>query len=125
MGLREQIIDNEKALLSIEVRSSVEKLRLLISADFIEIGSSGNKFGLKEVLELLPQETNWSAKAGDFEFRLLSDYIVQLIYKAFIKKDEQDEGIYSLRTSIWKKEKSTWKIIFHQGTKVSPFEFSP
>ncbi len=121
MELIDQLIEKEKALLSNDVRSSAEKLKSFISEDFIEIGASGNVFGLKEVLEWLPENKSWSAKVSDFRFRFISDGIVQLIYKASIKHNEKEEGEYSLRTSTWKKEFGTWKIVFHQGTKISPY----
>lgn len=117
MELREQIIEKEKALLSSEVRSSVEKLKSLISEDFREIGASGANFSLKEILECLPQDKNWSAKVGDFEFRLLADDVAQLTFRAFIKHDEKDEGAYSLRTSIWRNESGTWKMVFTKEQK--------
>lgn len=124
MELREQIIEKEKELLSSEVRHSEEKLASLLSKDFKEIGASGSCCGLKEVLELCPKEENWSAQVGDFEFRMLSLDIVQLTFRTFVKRDEKDMGIYSLRSSIWRNESGTWKMVFHQGTEVPPFEIS-
>jgi hypothetical protein len=125
MELKEQIIRLEKSLLTLDVRSSKERLCKLIAADFKEIGASGAYFGLDNILERLPTEQNWTATVQDFEFRELAPEICQLVFKAFIKSNDADEGTYSLRSSLWKKYDDGWKIAFHQGTKVAPFEVSP
>lgn len=50
MKIREEIIKMETALLSSEVRSSVEKVRQFLSEDFREVGAGGAYFGFNEVL---------------------------------------------------------------------------
>ena len=122
MSLAETIIDKEKALLTWEVRSSADKLKSLLSVEFREMGASGVYFGLSEVLESLPSEENWSCKTKDWEFRMLSDNVVQTIHRAFVVHFEGDEGVYSRRTSIWRNESGEWKMIYHQGTKIEPFQ---
>ncbi|MEM7208226.1 MAG: DUF4440 domain-containing protein [Pseudomonadota bacterium] len=122
MSLAEIIIEKEKALLTFGVRSSIESLRSLLSSEFKEVGASGAYFGLSEVLECLPAEESWSCKTQDWEFRLLSIDIVQTIHRAFVVHFDGDEGTYSRRSSIWRKESNEWKMIYHQGTKVEPFE---
>lgn len=125
MTLAEILIKKEKALLTFDVRSSVEKLKSLLSNEFKEVGASGAYYGLSEVIECLPAEENWSCKTQDWEFRLLSSDIAQTIHRAFIVHFDGDEGVFSRRTSIWKKESGEWKMIYHQGTKVEPFEIKP
>lgn len=123
MENRELLINNEKALLTYEVRRSPERLRVLISDDFREIGASGACFGLAEVLESAPLNTqNWSAVAQNFDCRQLSDYIAQVVFQCIITHDMDSEPVYSLRSSIWRLEGERWKLVFHQGTKVSPFD---
>ncbi len=120
------LIKNEKALLTSEVRSSPQQLRALISEDFREIGSSGEYFGLPEVLENLPPKAqNWSAVAQNFECRELSENIVQVVYKCAINEEINSEPVYSLRSSIWRLKDGQWKMVFHQGTKVLPFDIVP
>jgi len=125
MALADIIIEKEKALLTLGVRSSVEKLKSLLSNEFKEVGASGAYFGLREVLECLPGDGNWSCKTQDWEFRMLNSEIAQTIHKAFIVHSDKDEGTYSRRTSIWKNESGEWKMIYHQGTKVEAFEIKP
>ncbi|MFM2486959.1 nuclear transport factor 2 family protein [Celerinatantimonas yamalensis] len=125
MNIETLIIELEKSLLTFEVRHSETELRKRIAPDFKEIGASGAYFGLENILERLPTEQTWSAIVQDFEFTQHSDDICQLIFKAFIKGNDADEGTYSLRSSLWQRFGDEWKVIFHQGTKVEPFELSP
>jgi hypothetical protein len=119
----ELLIKQEKALLTYEVRRSPEQLRSLISDDFREIGASGAYFGLAEVLENLPRSAqNWSAVAQNFECRQLSDHMAQVVFQCVITHNMDSEPVYSLRSSIWRRETGHWKMIFHQGTKVLPFD---
>jgi hypothetical protein len=122
----ELLIKNEKALLTSEVRSSPDRLRALISEDFREIGASGAYFGLPEVLENLPPNAqNWSAVAQNFECHELSENIIQVVFQCVITYELNSEPVYSLRSSIWRREDGHWKILFHQGTKVLPFDILP
>jgi hypothetical protein len=124
MELKAHIIQLEKSLLTFEVRHSEKELIKRISPKFKEIGASGDYFGLDNVLKRLPTEQTWSAVVQDFEFSQLSDDVCQLIFRAFIKSNTSDSGTYSFRSSIWKKHGDDWKMIFHQGTKVEPFDLA-
>ncbi|WP_288129841.1 DUF4440 domain-containing protein [Microbulbifer sp.] len=120
MGLKEEIISLEKALLTFEVRRSAAKLGELLSKDFKEIGASGACFGLSKILEHIPHERDWSATTQDWDFRVLSEGIVQVMYKACIEKPGSATAVYSRRTSIWRLEGESWKMVYHQGTVVAP-----
>lgn len=123
MKHHELLVKNERALLTYKVRHSPERLRSLISDDFREIAASGAYFGLAEVLETLPRSAqNWSAVAQNFECHELSDNIAQVVYQCVITHDIDSEPVYSLRSSIWRLEGGQWKMVFHQGTKVPPFD---
>ena len=122
MKLEQKILGMEKSLLTFEVRHSREKLMHLISSDFREIGASGRRFGIEEILIRLPKEEFWSCQAQDWEFRMISRDVAQVIFRAFIKHLNTDEGTYSSRSSIWVQEENCWKMIFHQGTKIDAFE---
>jgi len=124
MKLEAHIIELEKSLLTFEVRHSKEELIKRLAPEFKEIGASGAYFGLDHILQRLPTEQTWSALVQDFEFNQFSDDVCQLVFRAFIKSSDEDEGTYSLRSSFWKKFDDGWKMIFHQGTKVAPFEIT-
>ncbi|ODN43961.1 hypothetical protein BGC07_00200 [Piscirickettsia litoralis] len=116
------IKEKELALLTAEVCRSKDKLRSLLSSDFLEVGASGAYFGLNEVLEKLPAENSWQAHAQDFEFRSLAEGVVQLIFRAVIRANSESAGVYSRRTSIWRNEVCGWRMVYHQGTKTVPFD---
>jgi len=118
MKIKEELIAKEKELLLPKTRHSPIKLKELISKDFIEIGSSGRKFGRKEVLKELPREQNFRAEISDIEFRMINAGVAQLIYTAKIYHENNEQFSYSRRNSIWKIESDTWKMVFHQGTKM-------
>ena len=80
MEIEADLIEKERALLSFEVRRSPAKLRSLLSSDFLEIGASGDFFGLDSVLDCLPQESAWSAISQDFEHRRLT----LILFNSFI-----------------------------------------
>ena len=125
MNIREKIIEMEKALLSPEVRGSVEKMRQFLSEDFREVGASGAYFGFNEVMQSISNQTDWAAIPDLWEFRQLSDDIAQLMYRVKIIRGQAGEVTHSRRTSIWRKEVETWKLVYHQGTMVGPSESKP
>ncbi len=124
MDLSEHLVALEKALLTFEVRHNEEKLEQLIAPEFREIGASGAYFGLTEILQRLPEEQNWTARVQDFECYSLGKGICQLVFKAFIKHHDSDSGTFSLRSSIWRQFGDDWKVVFHQGTLVPPFNLA-
>lgn len=125
MKLEDQIIELEKSLLTREVRNSKLELRKRISPRFKEIGASGTYFGLDSILEHLPSKQSWRAVVQDFEFTQHNKDMCQLVFKAYIKSNDADEGTYSLRSSFRQKFDDDWKMIFHQATKVEPFDLRP
>lgn len=125
MSIEKEIIKKELALTTFEVRHSKQQLRSLLSTQFMEIGASGDYFGFDEVLEALPQQDSWSCHIQDIEFKEVTLEVVHLVYLAFVKHTDKDEGTFSRRSSIWRKENNDWKIWFNQGTKVAPFKLKP
>ena len=115
----------EKALLTSEVRSSVEKVRQFLSEDFREVGASGAYFGFNEVLQSITDQNDWAAFPDLWEFRQLSDDVAQVIYRVKIVRGKTGTVAYSRRTSIWRTEAGTWKLVYHQGTAVDPSESKP
>ncbi|MBM7074006.1 DUF4440 domain-containing protein [Shewanella sp. 202IG2-18] len=120
--LESEIIKLEESLFSDEVRASKIKLEQLIADEFIEVASSGIRFGKKEVLERLPTEAAPEIQATDYEVRQLADDSVMLLYQSVLKKHDVTKPIYSHRCSIWTKANNQWQMVYHQGTKCEPFE---
>lgn len=120
MKLYDLLIAKEKGLLTQEIRSSTSKLTSLLSEQFIEIGTRGNRFGLEEVLQSLPRNSEWRAEISDVEFRQIGENVAQFIYTCKIVRDQNDAGSLSKRSSIWRNELDGWKMVFHQGSKIAP-----
>lgn len=119
MTLSEKAIELEKLLMTPAARKSVATIDELLADDFLEFGGSGMSFGKSEAIEWLPEEDPERIiyEGYDFECRVLSDELFQVIYK--LKILENDAGIkYSLRSSIWKKQGNHLKMLFHQATPV-------
>lgn len=116
MDIKETIFRLEKQLQQHAVRKSTEELDVLITEDFIEFGSSGKVYTKKDVLVNLPSAPEIEFVMSDFEVRVLSSDIVQSIFKTEKTNLQTGEISKSLRSSLWRNEDGTWKMLFHQGT---------
>ena len=115
------LVSLEKQLHSSEVRSSKDKLNILLSETFIEIGASGKIFTKEEVIEYLLKSKPIKIETTEFKLNNLSSNILQLMYK---EKSELSSTNYrnTLRSSLWEKNGNNWQMIFHQGTVVNDSE---
>ncbi|MFA7285609.1 MAG: DUF4440 domain-containing protein [Candidatus Paceibacterota bacterium] len=115
--LKNTIHELETSLLKPEVRSSFDKLNLLLADDFKEFGSSGLIYDKKHILERLPSNTNNVVYiVSDFEIKILSADIIMTNFKTD-RTINDTEKVSSLRTSLWRKEENGWRMFFHQGTQ--------
>ncbi|CAI3800009.1 DUF4440 domain-containing protein [Rheinheimera sp. MM224] len=119
-ALTEHLITLELQLQQPETRRSKALLNLLIAKDFEEIAASGVRFGKAHVLQRLPEEQAPSVEAFDFEVRLLSKDLAQVLYKAKLRKAGEMQTKLSLRSSLWQLNSLGWQMVFHQGTAVLP-----
>lgn len=99
----------ERSLLDSSVRQSTEQLSKLIADDFLEFGSSGKVYNKQDCIK--PDETSRKFVVSDFKIKELSKDVMLATYKT------TEDGIASLRSSIWQRYGDEWKMIFHQGTK--------
>ncbi|MDR0670297.1 MAG: DUF4440 domain-containing protein [Treponema sp.] len=113
----------EEKLLLQKIRSSREEMEKLISPDFIEYGSSGKIYNYKGTLAYL------LANAGgaftytfiNFKTQRLSDDFILALYILEVEKNHKI--IITNRSSLWRREEyaghGIWRIVFHQGTRVT------
>ena len=99
----------ERSLLEPCVRSSTAQLNKLIADDFLEFGKSGKVYNKQDCIK--PDENLRKFAVNDFKIKELSKDVMLATYKT------TEDGIASLRSSIWKRYGDEWKMIFHQGTK--------
>jgi len=116
--LQDTIYKLETSLLQPEVRSSRDQLSTLLSDDFKEFGSSGLVYTKQDILSRLPANIDRIVYAvSDFEIKILSKDVVMSNFKVEKNTDGEESRTF-LRTSLWRKEGSDWKIFFHQGTLI-------
>jgi hypothetical protein len=109
----------EEKLLAPEIRGSREELEKLISPEFIEYGSSGKIYNYLATLTSLISNSKNKFKYSfvNFKTRRLSDDAILALY---ILETEQNHRIaITNRSSLWCWENGAWRIIFHQGTRVT------
>ena len=98
---------SEEELLVLERRlAGRDRMQELMSEDFVEIGSSGSVYDKAQVLAAIAGAPPRELQIEDFGVRLLAPDIALATYSA--------GG--SLRSSIWIRGESGWRIVFHQGT---------
>ena len=103
-----RILELERRLA--EGSCSPAELEGLLHPDFLEVGISGKTWGREETLSVLRSR---SAKQVDLVLlgdRPLARDLRQLVYWL------SSAGTSSIRSSIWRRDGSSWRILFHQGT---------
>lgn len=116
MDTLEKIKDLEIELHQEETRKNAYRLKQLLSYEFIEFGTSGKVHTYEDEISNLPQETFHKIEAFDFNMRKLSQEVIQVTYKT--KRTLENGESHALRSSLWIQENETWKMIFHQSTKL-------
>lgn len=110
------VVKLEIEILKGSIRKDPEKLNELISEDFIEFGGAGIEYNKQQIIEALLNEKNIEWDYEDLKSRNISDDVIMVNYIAI--KKENDTETKSLRTSIWKKSKDKYQMVFHQGTNI-------
>jgi hypothetical protein len=103
----------EEELLKPEVRRSPDRISQLLADDFMEIGSSGNVYDRRGIIEAMRREADTPfvrATLSDFTARWLAAEVALVTYRS------KRGGQARLRSSIWKKTQGQWLMVFHQGT---------
>lgn len=108
----------EESLLDPAVRRDGERLRSVLTEDFLEFGSSGRVWTRKSIIELLATEKNFRPPAiEDFHCSLISDKVALVTYRTLRSDGKSGEHLESLRSSIWTRQDGEWRMRFHQGTR--------
>lgn len=106
----------ERALHDPQVRADVVRLGALLDEDFSEIGSSGNVFDRAAALVEIPVDRAQVAiGSDDFSVVLLVDTLAQVRYRSWYVVDGVRQPMV-LRSSLWRRQGGTWRMVFHQGT---------
>ncbi|KZN39045.1 DUF4440 domain-containing protein [Pseudoalteromonas luteoviolacea] len=119
--LLDELISLERQLLEPNVRESKERLSVMLDDDFYEISANGLLFNKRHVLSRLPNEKVPQFYNQDFRGQMLAENIAQLTYQAAYRRNAYSNLQYSFRMSIWRKNTSSWQLLFHQGTPSPEF----
>lgn len=95
----------------------MEDFKQLLSEDFTEFGSSGKVFDKESQLSYVTEQGIPEIQMDLLEFnvKLLAVDVAHVTYISITKNEHQQV----LRSSIWKNEHGNWRMIFHQGTKMT------
>jgi len=127
-SLLELLRQQEQALHEPGVRRDASALRRLLHAEFIEIGRSGRRYDLQQMLaRLLSDEpddapTPPRIHAKDFELQILAPDLALLLYRSAHIDAQEQVHRHSRRSSLWQHVGQVWQMRFHQGTACDPFD---
>ena len=108
----------ELSLLKPEIRSSREALDKLLADDFVEFGTSGNKYTKTDILERLPNTIERvEYTVSDFSVEMPSEDVAVAKFKTERTTDGKDKVI-SQRSSHWRKTDMGWQMFFHEATPI-------
>jgi hypothetical protein len=116
--LRKELRQREEALLDPDVRRNRAQVESLLAEDFLEFGSSGRVWTRDQIFDLLATEAYSRFIIEDFKCALLSEDAALLTYRAVGMDAESGDRTASLRSSIWTGKSGTWRLRFHQGTRI-------
>ena len=116
--LTKTIYELELSLLKPEVRSNRVALDRLLADDFIEFGSSGNKYTKRDILERLPNtQEKIEYEVSDFTVDSPSDNIAIATFKTE-KTTEGKDKVVTERSSHWRNTNKGWQMFLHQAKPI-------
>jgi len=109
-----RVLDLERDVQTASTRADPERLRRLLSPAFVEIGASGRRWDRDAILEVLAREGD-APETPPIEIigldaRRLAPDLVQTFW------DSRRGDRRARRSSLWRREGSDWRQVFHQGT---------
>ncbi|MDR3248381.1 MAG: DUF4440 domain-containing protein [Treponema sp.] len=109
----------EEKLLAPKIRVSREELEKIISPEFIEYGSSGKIYNYSGTIAHLVSHADdkFNHTFLNFKTRRLSDDTILALY--IVETEKHHRIAITNRCSLWRWEEGSWRIIFHQGTRVT------
>ena len=113
MRLDQQILKYENDFFIKRFCDDVQNLNDRIDDEFIEYGKSGEVFDKNSIIEYLNNlDTDRDIKIVSFKIKNIKEDLLIANYISY----EKEIKTKALRTSIWRKKDSDWKLYFHQGT---------
>ena len=116
LSLEEQIRIQEERLLEPEFRASSAEVASLLGDDFLEFGASGRRYDKNQVSDALKTESQEQISMTDFRVKALCTDVALATYRVVRQAKSRGQPRYSLRSSIWKLDQDSWRMVFHQAT---------
>ncbi|EMR05956.1 hypothetical protein C772_01936 [Bhargavaea cecembensis DSE10] len=112
-ALTAHILKLETALLDNQVRNDPNRFGPFLDESFFEFGKSGGCFSKADCISA---GSLGSVRLNIEQFRLqtIGEHAVLALYRTV----DKETGRAANRSSIWKSDGITWKMLFHQGTPV-------
>ena len=102
----------EERLLDPAVRADPQQVRALLAPEFTEFGAGGRIYDRDGIIAMLAAEpTTLARQARGFKVRLLAPGAALTTWRV-----KRDDGIETLRSSVWQQQDGRWQMVFHQGT---------
>lgn len=95
------------------VRGDRDRLDELIQDGFVEFGSSGRVYGKAALIDMLVGEDHAPVTMEDFSVRQLDGATALVTYRSVGRG-----GREARRSSVWIREAGSWRMAFHQGTRL-------
>lgn len=108
----------EELLLSSQSRKSMELISSLLDDSFVEFGSSGQVYNRMQTMSAIKDDPTAEWHIKGYRVTFLSSNIALATFRTVKADKENNNKVESLRSSIWRKTNSKWKLVFHQGTGV-------
>lgn len=116
--LLEHLLALEEELLCEPSRSSPDRLKELLSPNFVEFGGSGRVFDRPSMIaSLVDWESTTVHSVFDFTLLRLADDAALVTYRIESCSPDGEAVRESLRSSLWINEEDSWVVRFHQGTR--------
>jgi hypothetical protein len=112
--LEAHLIELELRLQNWSTRKNPGATAALLSADFREFGASGRVWDRAGIIAELSVDTPYQIVSENFQCQRLSSELALLTYVA------SSPNRKTLRSSLWRLEGQSWRVLFHQGTIVLP-----
>ena len=110
--LKAELLALEERLLDPAVRAVPAQVGALLAPGFMEFGASGSVFDRDAILAALASEPPKVARqARGFKVRDLAPGVALTTWRV-----TRDDGVETLRSSVWQQQGGRWLMVFHQGT---------
>ena len=120
---RQDLEGLEEGLWRTEVRFDLQRMDDMLADDFFEFGRSSRIYARADTLEMPARPIRATLPLVIFKARLLGADVAQITYASILTHDAGEE--HALRSSIWSRTPTGWRLRFHQGTAIPLNAISP